>query len=462
MFLHKRFLHLKANMSRQKRAEYSLLAVLYLATVVTAQNNWQNPQIDQNNPQDDDCCEEYCYVTDEEPYINFATKTAYDSLSRRSGSQHIVPDCTPVQFWSIIRHGTRLPTSSRMMALVNLNKLHEEVGRNYEQRRSYPDKGRLCREDYDIFRRWRWNDTVTPDKENTLTNQGVEDMKLLARRFKSKYPQLLQQSYDERSYYFQYSNSDRTQSSYQAYIEGLFGSDAFRVHANTMNDDRVIRPYDNCKTWEQNMGENPSTRNEYMRFIERPEYKKMERDVFRRLGFRYNLNDTVIKDIYDMCRYEKAWNVQQRSPWCIAFTKNQLKLLEYAEDLKYYYLTGYGNAMSEKIGCSPLKDLYSRFEKTVNGNSDGNKATFLFTNSATMQPCKGNEQYKVMFFLNEVPVEFPECSVGLCDWSTFQQKFQSTVENCNIESFCSGNSASSHYLNYFAMLTGVLFYYFRA
>lgn len=60
-------------------------------------------------------------------------------------------------------------------------------------------------------------------------------------------------------------------------------------------------------------------------------------------------------------------NVQQRSPWCIAFTKGQLKLLEYAEDLKSYYKSGYGNRISAKIGCGPLKDLYDRFERTVNG-----------------------------------------------------------------------------------------------
>lgn len=59
--------------------------------------------------------------------------------------------------------------------------------------------------------------------------------------------------------------------------------------------------------------------------------------------------------------------VQQRSPWCIAFTKNQLKLLEYGEDLKYYVKSGYGNRLSPKIGCGAIKDFYDRFERTVDG-----------------------------------------------------------------------------------------------
>lgn len=45
----------------------------------------------------------------------------------------------------------------------------------------------------------------------------------------------------------------------------------------------------------------------------------------------------------------------------------QLKLLEYAEDLKYYYLNGYGNLRSKRLGCPLAKDLYERLERAVNG-----------------------------------------------------------------------------------------------
>ena len=30
--------------------------------------------------------------------------------------------------------------------------------------------------------------------------------------------------------------------------------------------------------------------------------------------------------IYDMCRYQKAWNLEQVSPWCAAFTSENLKV----------------------------------------------------------------------------------------------------------------------------------------
>ncbi|KAJ8923090.1 hypothetical protein NQ315_001642 [Exocentrus adspersus] len=470
-------------------------------------NNWQNQNNQQygNNNSQDDCCEDYCYVTDEEPYLNFATKTAYDSLNRRSNSQHLVPECTPIQFWTIIRHGTRLPSAEKIEKLRGLNRLHEEILMNYGKRRSYPDKGRLCREDYDLFTRWRWNDTVTPERGNALTSQGVEDLKLLASRYKSKYSQILQAPYDERAFYFQYENLDRTHDSYQAYIEGLFGSEAYRVHANTLNDERLSKPDDSCRTLEERQTQTIDFRNEYHSFTFSADYSKMVHDVFKRLGFRYNLNASVISDMYDLCRYEKAWNVQQRSAWCIAFTKSHLKLLEYGEDLKHYYKSGYGNRLSERIGCSPLKDLYERFEKTVNGDNTGPKATFFFTKAATLlnvltamgigkeytpltaqnyyqhsrrkwrtselspfagnlaailYECRGSEKYKVMFFLNEMPVEFPECSVGLCNWSSVEQKYQGLVKNCNVNDLCSENLASTSSLSYilYAVTAATLLY----
>lgn len=69
-------------------------------------------------------------------------------------------------------------------------------------------------------------------------------------------------------------------------------------------------------------------------------------------------------------QHSSAWfnrYVNRHSPWCAAFTKEQLKLLEYAADLEDYYYSGYGNDMARKIGCSPIKDLYERFSRTVSG-----------------------------------------------------------------------------------------------
>lgn len=62
-----------------------MLLIAYLALIIGS-------VFAQYGNQDDNCCEEYCYVKDEDPYLYFSTKTAYESVnSRRSNQQHIVP-----------------------------------------------------------------------------------------------------------------------------------------------------------------------------------------------------------------------------------------------------------------------------------------------------------------------------------------------------------------------------------
>lgn len=38
-----------------------------------------------------------------------------------------------------------------------------------------------------------------------------------------------------------------------------------------------------------------------------------------------------------------------------------LQLMEYREDLEYYYRSGYGNEINVKLGCPTVKDLINRF-----------------------------------------------------------------------------------------------------
>lgn len=53
----------------------------------------------------------------------------------------------------------------------------------------------MCNRDLDNLRRWRPNEYLSPQRAEVLTPQGVEDMKLLARRLQSNFPELLQPNY---------------------------------------------------------------------------------------------------------------------------------------------------------------------------------------------------------------------------------------------------------------------------
>ncbi|XP_044759287.1 multiple inositol polyphosphate phosphatase 1-like isoform X2 [Coccinella septempunctata] len=434
----------------------------------------------------DNCCEEYCYRTDENPSLHFGTKTAYQIVFGRKPNQD-VPECTPVLMWSINRQGTSTPTQQEIRRLRSLENIRIEILKNYDERRSFPYKGKLCNQDLDLLRRWRWNDTLSENREKVLTSQGIEDAKFLARRYKSKYPSLLNQVYRDNYYNFQYDmNNYKTHDTYQAYIEGLFDyGKSFNVRANTELSERTLPP-SQCKTVMREVEQNSYTFSEYERFKQRPDYLQMVRDVFKRLGFRYTGDEAVIRNMYDMCRYEKAWYLNDPSPWCSVFNRKQLELLEYAEDLQDYYYSGYGNPANAKVGCLLVKDMFEMMKKVVNGEpADAYKVSHYFTHStqflrfltamgiakdhtpltadnyyqqksrqwklsqidpfganlvAVLYHCQRENKNKVMFLLNEVPVNFPECSVGLCDWNTVEQKYRSVAENCNSD-YCEHGAA---------------------
>ena len=69
-----------------------------------------------------------------------------------------------------------------------------------------------------------------------------------------------------------------------------------------------------------------------------------------------------VNDIYEMCKFDKAWKVENISPWCAAFSKDELRVLEYLEDLNYYYFSGPGCDINTKIGCPMIKELFKHFQ----------------------------------------------------------------------------------------------------
>lgn len=65
--------------------------------------------------------------------------------------------------------------------------------------------------------------------------------------------------------------------------------------------------------------------------------------------------------IYQICRLEKALNINEISAWCAAFTKEDLEVFEYMDDLYYGYSTEPGHSTNAKLGCLLMKDLFHHF-----------------------------------------------------------------------------------------------------
>lgn len=90
------------------------------------------------------------------------------------------------------------------------------------------------------------------------------------------------------------------------------------------------------------------------------------KDAYRRIfhgsyDMIYLMNPDDVFLLYDTCRFEKAWHPGSLSPWCAAFTDNEMRVIEYEEDLFFYYYASYGLEINKKLGCHNVQDMFDRF-----------------------------------------------------------------------------------------------------
>jgi multiple inositol-polyphosphate phosphatase / 2,3-bisphosphoglycerate 3-phosphatase len=193
---------------------------------------------------------------------------------------------------------------------------------------------------------------------------------------------LIETRYSQDNFRFGYTDTQRTEASYKAFLEGLFGPGAERM-VNTQaetNSSILLRPYEKCDKYKEQEVRVKDNSSEYYKFQQTEVYKKMISEVSTRLGFKYQLNSKQIDTIFDMCRYDQAWFLQEHSAWCAAFTPEHVNVLEYLEDLKYYYKSGPGSEVNSNIMCAAMKDLVTTMKR-----EDGPKVVAYFAHSSSVQ-----------------------------------------------------------------------------
>lgn len=418
---------------------------------------------------------DFCFADEGEPYLYMGTKTAYHFV--HGGRLQTIPHCRPVQIWMLAAHGTRCPNMHEIEKIVSLTNLKEQIIQNHDTRK----EGHMCSRDLDNLRRWKPDEYLSPQRAEVLTPQGVEDMKLLARRLQSNFPELLQpNSFNITAANYKFRATE-ARDSMMAFMEGLFSSRHSVMPEESSLNDTLLSAYKTCGVWKNEENEGSFENVERNRFNNGPEFQNLLKNVSRRLGFLYNTSTDMIDAMYDACRYQKAWSVTELSPWCAVFSKEELRILEYREDLDYYYKAGYGRDINTRLGCPLLHDMMKHFWNiernemtgeptgifyfsdivslqnllaTMGINEDQTRLTaynyrdmarrqwrtsiissFAANLVAVFYKCTdyGNNRNKVMFYLAEKPVRFEGCQVGLCDLDFLKSRFGQLASNCKLD-----------------------------
>lgn len=140
----------------------------------------------------------------------------------------------------------------------------------------------------------------------------------LANRFQGICSNLIERTHQQQKFLFRYTTpaTQRIKASFVAFVEGLFGEKAYE-HIELpppLVEDTLLSPYRFCKSYrirEKTGGL------EGKRFLKTEIVTRLVNDVSLRLGFQQPLPFKQIKDMFDMCRYDQAWYVNETSAWCM-------------------------------------------------------------------------------------------------------------------------------------------------
>lgn len=110
------------------------------------------------------------------------------------------------------------------------------------------------------------------------------------------------------------------------------------------------------------MNNNPAGSKEHDEFAVSNVMNSTIARISSRLGLRRNITLEEITIMYTTCAFESAWNNGSLSQWCALFDLEDLRVMEYLEDLDYYWKDGPGFKINYEQACPPFKDAVEFLE----------------------------------------------------------------------------------------------------
>ncbi|KAG8435543.1 hypothetical protein GDO86_013469 [Hymenochirus boettgeri] len=304
--------------------------------------------------------------------LYFGTKTRYEEINPFvldnpllvTRKEDILPiTCTPLKIVSVIRHGTRYPTSSQIKKMKKIHALIQERSRSSSE---------LVRE----LQSWEmWYDVWM---DGQLVKKGEQDMQNLAHRLATLFPSLFTtERLQKCKMSFVTSSKHRCVDSTKAFIGGLVhGYLGFpRTPNNVLEDipcsepvvnDTLMRFFDHCPKFLVEVEDNDTALRELDNFKKSPEMRRVTQKVSALLDVpEQELSADLIQVAFFICSFELAIKNISDSPWCELFDEEDGRVLEYLNDLKQYWKRGYGHHINSRSSCNLFRHIFNHLEEAV-------------------------------------------------------------------------------------------------
>uniref|UniRef100_A0A182PH50 Multiple inositol polyphosphate phosphatase 1 n=1 Tax=Anopheles epiroticus TaxID=199890 RepID=A0A182PH50_9DIPT len=300
-------------------------------------------------------------------FRRLGTKTPYRHVQNKDVRNiATVNGCTVSKVWGLFRHGTRNPSKSIIDHMrTTLPELQRDIVEN----------GQMCRDQLELFERWR--PCVTTEEAKLLVREGGDELFHLGQRIRRRFGSHIPERYNRNEFRFKFTKTERAEYSARNFSRGFFGRDEPIEYPEALHHDPVLRFYKACEKWKKQVKKNPYSYREVDRFGGSKEMRSVIEKLSKRIGT--FVSPEEVHAIYQTCAFETAWSERGISPWCTLFDKESISTMEYNEDLKYYWIDGYGYELTYRQACSAFSDLFTNFE-----SDSGPRFTFYFTHSGTL------------------------------------------------------------------------------
>uniref|UniRef100_A0A224YP67 Multiple inositol polyphosphate phosphatase 1 n=1 Tax=Rhipicephalus zambeziensis TaxID=60191 RepID=A0A224YP67_9ACAR len=420
------------------------------------------------------------------PSVLFGTKTTYrhaTGLHTKWASRARVPGCRPLLLMIFMRHTTRFPGKK------DLKKFGERLPelQNMILNASRAGSGTLCRQHVNSLRKWKYN--WDESMENRVTSSGIRETGEIASRFRRMFPGLLPSRFYQDEYVVRATSKNRTRDTAYAFLKAvLYRKELkkFKRERALVVDDDMLAFQSTCEDKLEKQGVNKTESQEETKFLDSAMVQEMMQAMSRRLGVNVSTDD--VRLMAKMCAFEVA--LRGWSPFCYLFDKEDLDLLEYAEDLDDYEEDAYGNERSVALGCLLVEEMVDKIREKLRTSLTGGasfhthlRAALYFTHAAVMKSlvaklglgraapplrasnyCRyrthrpwrssrlvpftanfalvlfqcGSSQLTVLPILNERTVWLPGCRSVFCPLEDFlRSSVVQSSRNCDPEKICS-------------------------
>lgn len=316
---------------------------------------------------------------------HLSSTTRYDAaqaIMEKFAGDNILPppDCMPVHLNLVARHGTRAPTKKRIKELDQFAERMKVLAHSSPQAPAWmkewssPWKGRKL--------------------GGELLVKGEEEMFELGKRVISKFPMIFKDDYHPDLYLMSATQVPRSAASAVAFGMGLFAGKgtlgpglhrAFSVISDSRLHDIHLRFFESCQTYK----ESKTRRMPAVSSVQEEVYAQIAVSLMER--FELNVSSNDVSTLWFLCKQEAAvLDIVDQA--CALFTREEVELLEWADDILLHHLKGYGESINYRMGVRLLMNVFECMERAISGSEGAQvpnsveRAHLRFAHAETLIP----------------------------------------------------------------------------